>query len=65
MRGAVRKQERRHQDLHVRALNWCFPEMTRKAGIGHWHAPETVHRHVIVPQSKAVATVLDSVFGDD
>jgi hypothetical protein len=39
--------------------------MMMKAGIGHWHAPETVHRHVIVPQSKAVATVLGSVFGGD
>ncbi len=37
-----------------RGLNHRFSRMTKKAGIGHWHAheghvTETVDRHVIVP----------------
>jgi integrase len=78
------------------ALNWRFSRMTKKAGIGHWHAhegrhtavsimssngvpiqdisdtvghksthvTETVYRHVIVPQIRGGATVMDDVFGD-
>jgi integrase len=78
------------------ALNWRFSRMTRRAGIGHWHAhegrhtavsimssngvpiqdisdtvghksthvTETVYRHVIVPQIRGGATVMDDVFGD-
>jgi integrase len=77
-------------------LNWQFSRMTRRAGIGHSHAPEgrhtavsimssngvpiqdisdtvghksthvteTVYRHVIVPQIRGGATVMDDVFGD-
>jgi integrase len=79
------------------ALNWRFSKMTRRAGIGHWHAhegrhtavsimssngvpiqdisdtvghksthvTETVYRHVIVPEIRGGATVMDDVFGDD
>ena len=70
--------------------------MTRRAGIGRWHAhearhtavslssdgvsiqdisdtvghksthvTETVYRHVIVPEIRGGATVMDDVFGDD
>jgi integrase len=78
-------------------LNWRFSKMTRKAGIGRWHAhegrhtavsimssngvpiqeisdtvghksthvTETVYRHVIVPEIRGGATVMDDVFGDD
>ena len=78
------------------ALNWRFGRMTRRAGIGHWHAhegrhtavsimslngvpiqyisdtvghksthvTETVYRHVIVPQIRGGATVMDDVFGE-
>jgi integrase len=77
-------------------LNWRFSRMTKKAGIGHWHAhegrhtavsimssngvpiqdisdtvghksthvTETVYRHVIVPQIRGGATVMDDVFGE-
>jgi integrase len=79
------------------ALNWRFSKMTKRAGIGHWHAhegrhtavsimssngvpiqeisdtvghksthvTETVYRHVIVPQIRGGATVMDDVFGDE
>jgi integrase len=78
------------------ALNWRFGKITRKVGIGHWHAhegrrtavsimssngvpiqdisdtvghksthvTETVYRHVIVPQIREGAAVMDDVFGD-
>ena len=78
-------------------LDWRFSRMTRKAGIGHWHAhegrhtavsimskngvpiqdisdtighksthvTETVYRHVIVPQIRGGATIMDSVFGPE
>jgi integrase len=78
-------------------LNWRFSKMTRRAGIGRWHAhegrhaaastmssngvaiqdirdtlghksthvTETVYRHVIVPEVRGGATVMDGVFGDD
>jgi integrase len=77
-------------------LNGRFSRMTRRAGIGHWHAhegrhtavsimssngvpiqdisdtvghksthvTETVYRHVIVPQIRGGATVMDDVFGE-
>jgi len=78
-------------------LNWRFGKMTRRAGIGRWHAhegrhtavsimssngvpiqeisdaaghksthvTETVCRHVIVPEIRGGATVMDGVFDDD
>ena len=33
------------------ALNWCFAKMTRKAGIGHWHAREGRHTAVSIMSS--------------
>jgi hypothetical protein len=54
-------------------LNWQFSKMTKKAGIGHWHAHEgrhtavsimSVYRHVIVPQIRGGATIMDTVLGD-
>jgi integrase len=78
-------------------LNWRFSKMTRRAGIGRWHAhegrhtavsimssngvpiqeisdtvghksthvTETVYRHVIVPEIRGGATVMDGVFSDN
>ena len=78
-------------------LNWRFSKITRRAGIGRWHAhegrhtavsimssngvpiqdisntvghksthvTETVYRHVIVPEIRGGATVMDGVFNDD
>jgi integrase len=78
-------------------LNWRFSRMTRRAGIGRWHAhegrhtavsimssngvpiqeisdtvghksthvTETVYRHVIVPEIRGGAIVMDDVFNDD
>jgi integrase len=78
-------------------LNWRFSKMTRRAGIGRWHAregrhtaasimssngvpiqdisdtlghksthvTETVYRHVIVPEIRGGATVMDGVFDDE
>jgi integrase len=78
-------------------LNWRFSKMTRRAGIGRWHAhegrhtavsimssngvpiqeisdtvghksthvTETVYRHVIVPEIRGGATIMDDVFDDD
>ena len=78
-------------------LNWRFGKMTRRAGIGRWHAhegrhtavsitrcngvpiqdisdtvghksthvTETVYRHVIVPEIRGGATVMDGVFDDE
>ena len=78
-------------------LNWRFSKMTRRAGIGRWHAhegrhtavsimssngvpiqdisdtvghksthvTETVYRHVIVPEIRGGATVMDDVFDDE
>jgi len=78
-------------------LNWRFSKMTRKAGIGRWHAhegrhtavsimssngvpiqdisdtvghksthvTETVYRHVIVPEIRGGATVMDDIFDDE
>jgi integrase len=84
-------------DFHTSdAFNWRFSKMTRRAGIGHWHAhegrhtavsimssngvpiqhisdtvghksthvTETVYGHVIVPQIRGGAAVMDDVFGD-
>ncbi len=36
------------------ALNWCFAKMTRKAGIGHWHAHEGRHTAVSIMSSNGV-----------
>jgi integrase len=35
-------------------LNWCFSKMTRKAGIGHWHAYEGRHTAVSIMSSNGV-----------
>ena len=37
-----------------RALNWRFSRMTRKAGIGHWHAHEGRHTAVSIMSSNGV-----------
>jgi integrase len=37
-----------------RALNWRFSKMTRKAGIGHWHAHEGRHTAVSIMSSNGV-----------
>ena len=36
------------------ALNWPFSKMTRKAGIGHWHAHEGRHTAVSIMSSNGV-----------
>ena len=36
------------------ALNWRFSKMTRKAGIGHWHAHEARHTAVSIMSSNGV-----------
>ena len=36
------------------ALNWRFSKMTRKAGIGHWHAHEGRHTAVSIMSSNGV-----------
>ena len=36
------------------ALNWRFGKMTRKAGIGHWHAHEGRHTAVSIMSSNGV-----------
>ena len=36
-------------------LNWRFSRMTRKAGIGHWHAHEGRHTAVSIMSSNGVA----------
>jgi integrase len=36
------------------ALNWRFSKMTRKAGIGHWHAHEGCHTAVSIMSSNGV-----------
>ena len=41
-----------HEDGHPYtkdALNWRFAKMTKRAGIGHWHAHEGRHTAVISP----------------
>jgi integrase len=37
------------------ALNWRFSRMTRRAGIGHWHAHEGRHTAVSIMSSNSVA----------
>jgi integrase len=36
------------------ALNWRFGKMTRKAGVGHWHAHEGRHTAVSIMSSNGV-----------
>jgi integrase len=36
------------------ALNWRFSKMTRKAGLGHWHAHEGRHTAVSIMSSNGV-----------
>jgi integrase len=36
------------------ALNWRFSKMTRRAGIGHWHAHEGRHTAVSIMSSNGV-----------
>jgi integrase len=46
-----------HQDGSMyasRGLNWRFSRMTRKAGIGHWHAHEGRHAAVSIMSSNGV-----------
>jgi len=35
-------------------LNWRFSKMTRKAGLGHWHAHEGRHTAVSIMSSNGV-----------
>ena len=37
------------------ALNWRFGKMTRRAGIGHWHAHEGRHTAVSIMSSNGVS----------
>jgi integrase len=39
---------------NAEALNWRFSKMTRKAGIGHWHAHEGRHTAVSIMSSNGV-----------
>jgi hypothetical protein len=39
------------------ALNWRFGKMTRRAGIGHWHAHEGRHTAVSIMSSNGVLCV--------
>jgi integrase len=44
-----------HQDGSMytsEALNWRFSKMTRKAGIGHWHAHEGRHTAVSIMSTR-------------
>ena len=46
-----------HEDgsmFSSRALNWRFSRMTKKAGIGHWHAHEGRHTAVSIMSSNGV-----------
>jgi integrase len=46
-----------HEDgrMHSKdALNWRFSKMTRRAGIGHWHAHEGRHTAVSIMSSNGV-----------
>jgi integrase len=46
-----------HQDGHQYtrdALNWRFSKMTRRAGIGHWHAHEGRHTAVSIMSHNGV-----------
>jgi integrase len=46
-----------HEDgqMYTRyALNWRFSKMTRRAGIGHWHAHEGRHTAVSIMSSNGV-----------
>jgi integrase len=36
------------------ALNWRFGKMTRRAGIGHWHAHKGRHTEVSIMSSNGV-----------
>ena len=36
------------------ALNWRFSKMTRRAGIGHWHAHEGRHTAVSIMSNNGV-----------
>jgi len=35
------------------ALNWRFSKVTRRAGIGHWHAHEGRHTAVSIMQRRS------------
>ncbi len=39
---------------HGDQLNWRFSKMTRRAGIGHWHAHEGRHTTVSIMSSNGV-----------
>jgi integrase len=60
--GKLRKLTWDHIDLNGgvvhcwrgNALNWRFGKMTRKAGIGHWHAHEGRHTAVSIMSSNGV-----------
>jgi integrase len=46
-----------HEDGRMyssKALNWRFSKMTRRAGIGHWHAHEGRHTAVSIMSSNGV-----------
>ena len=46
-----------HEDGHMYtsdALNWRFSKMTKRAGIGHWHAHEGRHTAVSIMSSNGV-----------
>jgi hypothetical protein len=49
------------------ALNWRFSRMTRRAGIGHWHAHEGRHTAVSIMSSNGtpLQDISDTVFGGD
>ena len=52
-----------HEDgsMYTRdALNWRFSKMTRRAGIGHWHAHEGRHTAVSIMKGRGVAS--DAIF---
>jgi integrase len=48
-----------HEDGHMYtsdALNWRFSKITKRAGIGHWHAHEGRHTAVSITTSSATAS---------
>ena len=56
----------RHTAASIMSSN-CVPIQEISDTVGHksTHVTETVYRHVIVPEIRGGATVMDDVFGDD
>ncbi len=63
--GRWHAHEGRHTAVSIMSNGVLIQEISDTVGHKSTHVTETVSRHVIVPEIRGGATMMDDIFGDD